>query len=44
VTVSWLFIEMEELEGCVLFASPKQQETQRLRERNRTAKRASSTL
>ncbi|KAH7480461.1 hypothetical protein FOMA001_g8690 [Fusarium oxysporum f. sp. matthiolae] len=32
---------MEELEGCVLFASPKQQETQRLRERNRTAKRAS---
>ncbi|EGU82403.1 hypothetical protein FOPG_12229 [Fusarium oxysporum f. sp. conglutinans race 2 54008] len=34
---------MEELEGCVLFASPKQQETQRLRERNRTAKRASRT-
>ncbi|KAH7255347.1 ankyrin repeat-containing domain protein [Fusarium redolens] len=32
---------MEELEGCVLFASPKQQETQRLRERNRIAKRAS---
>ncbi|KAK2129343.1 ankyrin repeat-containing domain protein [Fusarium oxysporum II5] len=29
------------LEGCVLFASPKQQETHRLRERNRTAKRAS---
>ncbi|KAL5623556.1 hypothetical protein FOBRF1_002806 [Fusarium oxysporum] len=41
VTVSWLFIETEELEGCVLFASPKQQETHRLRERNRTAKRAS---
>ncbi|KAH7164821.1 ankyrin repeat-containing domain protein [Fusarium sp. MPI-SDFR-AT-0072] len=31
----------EELEGCVLFASHKQQETQRLRERNRIAKRAS---
>ncbi|KAL5584493.1 hypothetical protein FOVSG1_013882 [Fusarium oxysporum f. sp. vasinfectum] len=30
-----------ELEGCVLFASPKQQETHRLRERNRTARRAS---
>ncbi|KAH7204533.1 ankyrin repeat-containing domain protein [Fusarium oxysporum] len=44
VTVSWLFIETEELEGCVLFASPKQQETHRLRERNRTAKRASSML
>ncbi|KAF5661497.1 ankyrin repeat-containing protein [Fusarium heterosporum] len=32
---------MEEFDGRVLFASPKQQETQRLRERNRLAKRAS---
>ena len=32
VNVSWLSIEMEELEACVLFPSPKQQETQRLRE------------
>lgn len=41
VNTSWLSIEMEELEACVLFPSPKQQETQRLRERNRIAKRAS---
>ncbi|KAF5633608.1 ankyrin repeat domain protein [Fusarium sp. NRRL 52700] len=32
---------MEELEACVLFPLLKQQETQRLRERNRIAKRAS---
>lgn len=44
VNISWLSIEMEELEACVLFPSPKQQETQRLRERNRIAKRASSML
>jgi hypothetical protein len=33
---------MERLEGSILLGSPEQQEAERLRERNRVAKRASS--